>query len=276
MLNALCIDLEYWFSAEEVRERAGDVADDQIVESTAPILELLDAYKVKATFAVLGAVGEKHPELVKAIHSKGHEIASHAYSHTPVYALGKEKFEDEIRRSVDQLSSLTGGRPIGFRAPTCSINNRALWAMEILIKYGFKYEASLCPVWTPQYGVPGAPLGRYHPSLTDLSKEDSRTDILELPLTVINLGVKFPVAGGFWLRAAPLWFSRWALTRVNRTRPGTLYIHPWETFRRTPRLENTSLLDSFVLYYGINSTLKKFEAMLRTFQFAPIRRVLGL
>mgnify|MGYP001572046950 FL=1 len=68
--------------------------------------------------------------------------------------------------------------------------------MKILAKHGFKYEASVCPVWTPQYGVPGAPLYCYRTSLNDLTIEDKEIPILELPMTVLNMGVKFPVAGG--------------------------------------------------------------------------------
>ncbi|MBF8265398.1 MAG: polysaccharide deacetylase family protein, PEP-CTERM locus subfamily, partial [Dehalococcoidia bacterium] len=276
MLNALVIDLEYWFCAEEIRELATDVTDDQIIGSTTPILELLDKYRMRATFAVQGTVAEKHPDFIKLIHNKGHEIASHAYSHKPVHVLGRQGFEEEIEKSVSLLKSITGESPIGFRAPTSSINNNTIWAMEILAKHGFKYEASVCPVWTPQYGVPGAPLYCYRPSLNDLTIEDKESPILELPMTVLNMGVKFPVAGGFWLRTTPLWFSRWALRRVNRERPGTVYIHPWETYRETPRIKGISLLDNFVLYYGINSTLRKYESMLKTFQFAPIRQVLKL
>lgn len=276
MLNALCIDLEYWFCAEEIRELATKVEDDQIVESTTPLLDLLDAYKIKATIAVQGAVAEKHPNFIKAIFDKGHEVASHAYSHKPVYVLGKQAFEEEIKKSVELLSSITGEKPVGFRAPTSSINNNTLWAMEILAKYGFKYEASLCPVWTPQYGVPGAPLHSYRPSLANLTKEDRNGQIIVFPMTILDLGVKFPVAGGFWLRTAPLWFSKWALRKVNKKRPGMVYIHPWETYPETPRSNDISLLDRFVLYYGIKSTLKKFEAMLKAFQFAPIRQVLKL
>ena len=276
MLNALVVDLEYWFCAEEIREMVTEISDDQIIESTTPILDLLDKYNIKATFAVQGAVGEKHPEFIKAIYDKGHEIASHAYSHKPVHVLGKQGFEEEIKKSVALLSSITVENPIGFRAPTSSINNKTIWAMDILVKYGFKYEASLCPVWTPQYGVPGAPLTCYHPSFVDLAKEDPKSQIIEFPMTVLNMGAQFPVAGGFWLRTAPLWFSRWALKRVNRKRQGMVYIHPWETYRKTPRIKGISLLDRFVLYYGIDSTLKKFESMLRAFEFAPIRQVLKL
>ena len=98
MLNALVIDLEYWFCAEEIRELATDVSDDQIIGSTTPILELLDKYRIRATFAVQGTVAEKHPDFIKLIHNKGHEIASHAYSHKPVHVLGRQGFEEEIEK----------------------------------------------------------------------------------------------------------------------------------------------------------------------------------
>ena len=72
------------------------------------ILDLLDNFNIKATFAVLGIVAEQHPELIRTIYEKGHEVASHAYSHKTLYELGKVKFEQEIkahyRAGVEYLS----------------------------------------------------------------------------------------------------------------------------------------------------------------------------
>ena len=279
MINALCIDLEPWYSAELVRkylpETEGD-EDDQVIESVTPILNLLDRYKTRATFAVLGIVAERYPQLVKDIFNKGHEIASHAYSHRMLQDLGQEAFEDEIKKSVALLASITGEHPIGFRAPSLSLNNATRWALPILLKYGFRWDASICPIRTFLYGAPGAPLYPYRPSLHDVTKEDVNGQLVELPMTTLGLGVRFPVAGGFYFRVSPLWLTKSAIRRVNRTRPVNVYIHPWETYPNTPRVRNMPLFHRFVTYCGIGSVLDKLERILAEFEFRPVREVLGI
>jgi len=275
LINALSIDLEYWYSAELVREHAPTQKEDQIVEATMPIVNLLDRYKTEATFFVLGKVAEQHPELVKMIFEKGHEIASHAYSHKMLHELGKDKFEEEISKSVEVLSAITGQRPIGFRAPSCSLDNSTSWALETIAKYGFKYDSSIFPVKTMLYGVSKAPLHPYKPSFQDIISEDPGSKLIEFPITVVKLGMKIPMAGGFYLRALPLWFLKFAIRRVNKVRPAVIYVHPWETYVNTPRLR-LPLSSRFITYYGIGSSLGKLEALIKNFEFKPVKQVLGL
>ena len=273
--NALRIDLEYWYSDTFVQSYPADHADEQIPESVIPILELLDRHNTKATFAVLGVVAERYPELVKAIFDNGHEIASHCYSHKLLHQLGKEEFEQEIIRSVHLLLSITGERPIGFTAPSYSLSNATRWALEILHKHGFKYDASIFPIKTFLYGEPKAPLYPYRISRDDVTKEDANGDIIEFPLTVLKLGINIPVAGGFYLRVLPSWFLEFALKKVNQTRPGIVYIHPWETYLKTPRVNRMPYLYRFINYYGIGKALEKLERLLTRFKFKPIREVLS-
>ncbi|MCD6572939.1 MAG: polysaccharide deacetylase family protein [Thermoplasmata archaeon] len=274
MVNALSIDLEYWWCSEFLKKYLPEdknELDDLIFDSLYPLLELLDKHNTKATFFVLGMVAEKYPQLIEEIYKKGHEIASHAYSHTTLYELGREGFEEEIKKSINILGKY---KPIGFRAPSFSINNSTKWAFEVLEKYGFKYDSSIFPIRTMLYGVPNAPVHIYRPSKNDVTKHDPDGQIIEFPLTIFRcLGKNIPIAGGFYLRVFPLWFLRWGIKRINRNRPVVIYIHPWETYPKIPRLK-VPLFSRFVTYYGINSALKKFETLLKEFEFKPIREVL--
>ncbi len=276
MINALCVDVEPWYLSEFVRKHITQTTEnDQVAESVVPLLKLLDKYNVKATFAVLGIVAERHPQLVKKIFDSGHEIASHSYSHRMLKDLGEEAFENEIRSSIALLTSITGERPIGFRAPSFSLDNSTRWALPVLLKHGFKWDASICPVKTVLYGAPGAPLHPYRPSLDDVTKEDANGGIIEFPTTIVRFGISLPVAGGFYLRVLPLWFSKLAIKRINKSRPANVYLHPWEMSPRTPRLP-LPFFSRFVTYYGSGSAMAKLEAILAEFQFKPIREVLGL
>lgn len=205
MKLALSIDLEFWYSAELVRPYA-NTDNDLIIEMTKPILDLLDYHETRATFFVLGEVAEKYPDLILEIYNKGHEIASHSYSHRTIGELGRDEFESDIRKSKIILERITGDKVIGFRAPTFSINNNTIWALDILEKLNFIYDSSIFPIKTPLYGIPNAPLHPYFPSRIDLSKEDMLHGfkIKEIPLTVYRLcSLNIPISGGFYLRRIP-------------------------------------------------------------------------
>ena len=274
MINALSIDLEPWHVGELLDRHLSVERDDQIEESVRPILNLLDKYKTRATFFVLGIVAERYPAIIGEIHEKGHEIASHAYSHKTLYELGEREFEVEIKRSVKLLESITGEKPIGFRAPSFSIDNSTGWAFKVLKDNGFKYDSSIFPVKLPikamRYGMPEAPLYPYRPSEADVALDDPDGEIVEFPLTVLKIVKNLPVAGGFYLRVLPLWFLKFAIRRVNRARAAVVYIHPWETCPGTPRPGGVPAFSRFVTRYGINSALAKFEDLLEEFEFKPL------
>ncbi len=280
MINALSIDVEPWYVAELIRRHRRNAdsgnSNDRIVESATPVLELLSRYNVKATFAILGIVAERYPELVKDIFDQGHEIASHGYSHRMLRELSPGAFKEEIKKTSSLLASITGERPIGFRAPSVSLDNTTRWALPILQKHGFKWDSSVCPARIFLYGEPGAPRHIYRPSFKDITEIDNDGGIVEFPLTVIKFGVKFPVAGGFYFRASPLWVTRSVIRNVNRSRPANVYVHPWETDRATPRVRGMPLPYRLASYYGVNSMLGKLEAILKEFEFKPIRDVLGI
>jgi polysaccharide deacetylase family protein (PEP-CTERM system associated) len=269
MINALSIDLECWWCNEFLTKYLPEDKDDLILESLNPLLELLDKYDTKATFFVLGVIAEKYPEIIEDLHERGHEIACHAYSHDTLYKLGPVEFENEIKKSLNLLAKYN---PIGFRAPSFSVDNSTKWAFEILERHGFKYDSSIFPIKTMIYGVPNAPVDIYTPSKKDVSRHGNGK-IIEFPLTTVRIIKNFPIAGGFYLRALPLWFLKWGIKKVNRKRPAIIYIHPWETYPGVPRLKLPPF-SRFEAYYGIPSALMKLEALLREFKFAPVKDVL--
>jgi polysaccharide deacetylase family protein (PEP-CTERM system associated) len=245
MINALSIDLEHWWCNEFLTDHLPVNKEVQIVESLNPLLKLLNKYNVRATFFVLGEVAEAYPEIVEDIFENGHEIACHAYSHKTLYKLGKDGFEAEIKKSKKILSKF---ETIGFRAPSFSVNNTTGWVFDILEKYGFEYDSSIFPIKTELYGVLNAPLGLYKPSKNDVATNDPEGKIIEFPLSVLRFaGMNIPIAGGFYLRTLPLWFLVNAIRKVNKERPAIIYIHPWELYQKTPRM-NAPFKSRFIAY----------------------------
>ena len=272
MQNAFTVDLEDWYHPEFVTKFVpAHQRKDQVEDAVKPLLELLDKYNVSATFFVLGQVAERHPELIKKIYEKGHEIASHSYSHKCLHELGKEKFEYDIRKSTNILESIIKEKIIGFRAPSYSIDRNTAWALDVLENSGYKYDSSIFPIRFRKkslYGVRNVPLYPYSPSNEDITKESDDREIIEFPLSVVKFaGIKIPVAGGAYLRLFPAWFLRLAITKINKEkRPAIIYVHPWETYEKTPMIK-LPFPYSQITYYGINSALKKVESLLKTFRF---------
>lgn len=66
-------------------------------ESTTRWLELLDQMDTKAIFFLLGAKCEKHPQLVDAIRSAGHMIASHGYQHLDGWKTKYDTYIEDAR-----------------------------------------------------------------------------------------------------------------------------------------------------------------------------------
>jgi len=274
IFNALSIDLEDWYHPQLVKIKGKPTP--QIKESVEPILQLLDKYSTKATFFVLGETAEKNQDLIKEIKSSGHEIASHGYNHKSLKQMTPDEFEKDIIKSKNILKSITGENPIGYRAPTFSIDNNTKWSIDILEKQNFLYDSSIFPTKTHLYGVPDAPLNPYNLSRDDVSIERrDKKGMMEFPMTVFPvLGYNLPVSGGFYLRALPVWLIRRAIKNKNKDGfPAMIYIHPWETYIKTPRIRQGFFSD-FINYYGMNSSLRKLESLLMSFKFKPVKSIL--
>lgn len=273
MKNALTVDVEEWFQVSNfdrvVPRSDWDSMASRVEDSTRRLLDLFDETGARATCFVLGWVAERHPELVREIARRGHEIASHGYGHELVYAIGRERFAEDLRRSVQVLTDAVGEAPRGYRAPSFSIDHRSLWALDVLAEQEFHYDSSLYPVRHPRYGVPSFP--RF--PLRVRTQEGA--EIREFPLTTLRLGGRnLGAAGGGYLRLLPLAVLETAFRRANRQgQPAVLYIHPWEVDPGQPRIPVQGL-GRFTHYTNLSRTEDRLRRVLRQFEFAPMREVL--
>ena len=268
--HVLSIDVEDWFQvenhAEAIPRERWPRCELRVGGNVRRLLDLLSAADVHATFFVLGWVAERLPELVRDIARAGHEIASHGWSHAPIWDLSEAAFFDEVVRSRRLLEELSGQPVIGYRAPTCSITKSTLWALRSLARAGYRYDSSIFPVRHDRYGIPDAPSGVHR-------REEG---IWEIPLSVVELsGARLPVAGGGYLRLYPLWLTQWAFRRLERAgRPAVVYLHPWEFDPSQPRVPGVGLLRTWRHRVGISRNAHKLVSLMREFRFAPVRTVL--
>ena len=58
------------------------------------------------TFFCLGVIAQEHPQLIREISEKGHEIASHGWDHTIISEMSSNELEDDIKKSTEVLSKI--------------------------------------------------------------------------------------------------------------------------------------------------------------------------
>ena len=87
---------------------------------TDQLIEILDAYGVKATFFMVGSWVEKYPESVKKFADHGHEIMNHSDTHPHINQLSEEKAKEEIVNCADKIEAATGKRFEGGQTVTAA------------------------------------------------------------------------------------------------------------------------------------------------------------
>jgi polysaccharide deacetylase family protein (PEP-CTERM system associated) len=273
--NILTFDVEEYFHAsifeKVVTPDRWPQLESRVERNVERILDLLERYQVRATFFVLGWIGEHHPWVVKKIAAFGHEIASHGYDHRLIYQMSPDDFCKQLSSSVDILQGLTGKKIIGFRAPSFSIKEDTLWAFEILAEAGIRYDSSIFPIFHDRYGIPQTPREKFK------IETDHGAEIIELPPSSIRiLGQNLPFGGGGYFRLFPLWFTNWSLRRINsRGMPVVFYLHPWELDPQQPALR-IGFWERFRHYSNLKIVERKLERLLQTFRFLPICEFLEL
>lgn len=92
--------------------------------TTPRLLDFLAGRNIRAAFFLIGEKAERHPDLVRAILTAGHEIGNHSYHHDVFLMLrGRARVRREILRSQDVLRSF-GVRSLAFRPPVGITNPR--------------------------------------------------------------------------------------------------------------------------------------------------------
>lgn len=270
MHNALTVDVEEWFHVCGVgpaEERWAELPS-RVVANTREVLAILDRAGARATFFVLGWVAARHPDLVREILSAGHEVGSHGHRHRRIYELTPAQFVAELDDSLTALTQAGAGRVLGFRAPEWSINDRSLWALDVLARKGFRYDSSMTPlriIGNPNY--PRAPHRR----------ETSAGPLVEFPPLVGRaLGQNIPLGGGWGLRMSKPAAVLSAIEAHNRAgQPVALFVHPWEIDADPPHLP-LPWPQRFGHYFRLDGFGRRLETILSGASFRPMGEVLGL
>jgi peptidoglycan/xylan/chitin deacetylase (PgdA/CDA1 family) len=165
-----------------------------VEEGTAPLLDMLRAEGVPATFFSTGVVAERFAGAIDAIVAAGHELGCHGHTHRKFPDLAPDEARDEITTSA---AVLRRHAPVtSFRAPNLVFPDPYL---RFLADAGFTLDSSQArykAAWLRRDRKARAPLARIPASVT--------SSVLRLPRL---------------LREAYL---------SALSDPVVLFVHPWE------------------------------------------------
>jgi polysaccharide deacetylase family protein (PEP-CTERM system associated) len=263
--NFLTFDIEEWFRVNyrncSIPVAARDMNLERLVNN---FLDLCDEYCARCTFFVLATVAETCPSLVRSIHARGHEVASHGYSHRSLSAMTESEFQEDTLKARNILQAAIGCEVIGYRAPSFSVSRSNIdWYYRVLSAAGFRYSSSVFPGKTYLYGIPGFPDQPHRPVL-----HGYEVGLVEYPISRVNvLGSSIP----FYMRLFPArLLTRMVRARNRRGESVMLYLHPREIDPDQPRL-GMPRLQALIHYWGVGGC----EARLRYLLAAkpPLSRV---
>ena len=190
--------------------------ESRVSHNTDRLLRLFASADTRATFFVLGWVAERYPDLIRRIHTAGHELGhSHSYGHGLVYDATPEAFRSDLRlgpgrhrerqrRSCEGLSrpELLDRSPNRCGRSMCSSRE------------GYVYDSSIYPVRHDRYGIPDWPLR----CTRFLALRPG--GILFLGAAGFNdswrsAGTNLPIGGGGYFRLLPYGWTRHGIRRLN-------------------------------------------------------------
>ncbi len=270
MKHAISVDVEDWYqSSIDVN---ADLSD-RFIQSTRSVLEAFESAGVKGTFFVLGLVAERSPALVREIAEAGHEVQSHGYGHLLNYDLDEEQLRQDLLRAKGLLEDVTGKEIYAYRSPVFTIDERNLWALDVLAETGHRYDSSIFPVKTSRYGIDG-----YEPGPQIITTPRGHK-LVEAPVACCHLlGKRIPIGGGGYFRLWPYLFIRNAWKQLERVgRSGIVYMHPHEYDPREMAAYRGQVPLKRRIQQGLGRMAfpHKIDRLLKEFSFGPMNEVLA-
>ena len=272
ILNGMSVDVEDWFQVgafEHVIDRADwDGLESRVEANTDAVLALFAQADVRATFFTLGWVAHRFPALIRRAADAGHEIASHGWDHRRVHTMDAAAFRADLARARAALEDASGQAVIGYRAPSFSIDARTPWAHPVLAEEGYRYSSSVAPLAHDHYGWAGAPRYGFRP-LAD-------ADLVEVPVTVAQVGPKRLATGGGFFRLLPAALADLSIRQSNAdAQPAMFYFHPWEIDPGQPRVRHAPLRSRFRHYTRLGAMRGKLAGLLDRHRWGRVDQAIG-
>ena len=228
------------------------------------LLDLYDKYGVKATFFYIANFAKQHPEIVKMVQAKGHEIACHGLTHQHDKAFDVMPYNEQLEHLTTAkkiLEDIAGEKIVSFRAPALRVN---FDTPKALLEAGFKFDSSVAPQRMDMFMSLGsknklqwfgAPRTPYKTDASNLARKGDSI-ITEVPVSSFIV----PYIGTF-MRISPF------ITRLTRqllyletrktNKPINFLIHPNEVITEENLHTKTQRRASNYIAYLLSDVLRR-------------------
>jgi hypothetical protein len=289
-LIALSFDIEDWYhtplvtgssfakypTLEDFLKSNPQESVDCISDETIRLIEILDHYKVTATFFMVADVAQRYPKIVDALQGSRHEIASHSLTHqsgidakTKQPSISYQAWYNEQFEAKKVLEDIFGVNVIGFRAPNAVLAN---WMLPLLEEIGFKYDSSVA--FNTLYNktnvtlrdIPSSP---YYINTSNMTPSNSPGKLMELPWSNYRIApfLTLPAGGGYFFRLlGPIYFKQ-VLKKALKRSDSMFYLHPIDISRKPIPAENPNNRPLYWINKG-ETTEKNLIKMLKEFRGA--------
>ncbi len=296
----LTFDVEDWFQVENLRQcipaSSWPSCELRVEKNTHKILDLLDSVRlvtsrnpmdlpslqssvpgspnsladtlrltpngpIKATFFVLGWIAERLPHLVREIQARGHEVASHGYSHRLCGEQSTQDLKSDLTKSKKLLEDITGTPIYGYRAPNFSIDSDRLKLIE---EAGYSYDSSFNSFrMNKRYGQVELKNDGGNGILFQISDR-----FYEIPISNLRIGKQIlPWGGGGYFRLIPAQLFKYGVQSILKNQGAYLfYLHPWEIDPGQPRISQVPKSLKFRHYLNLSKTVNKLLFLIDSFK----------
>lgn len=262
-MNILTFDIEEWY-VYKLFPKGGESYYLPIINYYLDeILDLLEGKGITATFFCVGIMGREHPEVIKKIFSRGHEIGFHSDKHKLIYHQSVKEFREDTRKGLDSLEQVIGEKVTYYRAPAFSITPKNMWALEILSQNGIEIDSSIIPIQSRKGGWGG------FPSSEPLYLKFENGNVLkEFPINCHKkLFMNIMYSGGGYFRFLPYkYISKW----ISESQYNMTYFHIRDFDAKQKKVRSVISPKYFFAYYGIKDSFDKFKKMINDFEFISL------
>jgi polysaccharide deacetylase family protein (PEP-CTERM system associated) len=252
--NILTFEVEDRFHVDSPEIEPVEVRS-RIIPLLLRLLDLLDEQKARATFFVLGWVARKFPEVVTLLDARGHEIASHGFSHVDVRTMSQKMFETELWRSKALLEEILHKPLNGFKAAAPCLGNDHLHYYRIIAEAGYRYDCSFLPE--------NSRIESTRPF--SVTTETGKSMWVIPQTTRRQLGVMIRI--GENMRVLPGWFGLSSIRRLNDAGFAAMVnLKLWELDMHHPRSAGKELF-RYSEYGNMSLAEEKLRRILEYFRF---------
>ena len=262
-MNILTFDIEDYYCHDNYSQNFNwDDFPVRIYEPLYKLLDVLDEYNTKGTFFCLGWLADHHPDVIKEIAKRGHEIGCHSYQHQLAYRFDRDGFKQDTYKAKSLIENLIGQEVISFRAPSYSITPSNSFCFDVLVELGFKYDCSVFPTDRECGGYPD--YGEAVPAIIRCA----HGDLKEFPMNTYSfLGKDIIFSGGGYFRILPYWLIKYM---ANHSDYIVSYFHPSDFDPDQPNMKQLSLKRQIKNKIGLKGAYSMYKKYIRDFDFMII------